>query len=127
MPTYATETPSLLKAGIAAFAVAITVGFLWGFIPGWGFYLSMLLGFGVAESMAFLTGGKRGLDLQLVGWAAVLVGLVLSRVVLAQRLDLSWDAINQLGAAVEVPMHLEIVPDGLFALLPFLIVFIRFR
>ena len=55
------------------------------------------------------------------------MGLLLSRVVLAQRLDLSWDAINQLGSAVEVPMHLELVPDGLFALLPFLIVYIRFR
>ncbi|MGD9712666.1 MAG: hypothetical protein AB7V46_11430 [Thermomicrobiales bacterium] len=127
MPTYPTQAGSLLKAALGAFAVAIGVGLAWGYLPGWGFYLALLLGFGVAESMAYLTGAKRGLDLQIVGWLAVTGGLLLSRIVLAQRLDLSWDAINQLGAAVEAPMHLEIIPDGLFALIPFLIVYIRFR
>lgn len=127
LPTYPTDTGSLAKAALAAFAVALGVGVLWGFLPSWGFYLALLLGFGVAEAMALLAGGKRGLDLQLVGWAAVAVGLLLSRIILAQRLDLDWSDINSLTPFVEQSMHLEIVPDGLFALIPFLIVFIRFR
>jgi hypothetical protein len=32
-----------------------------------------------------------------------------------------------MGPFVEQEMHLELLPDGLFAALPFLIVFIRFR
>ncbi len=127
LPTYPTESGSLLKAGLAGLLVAVLVGTLWGYIPDWGFYLTLLLGFGVAETIVYFTRGKRGPDLQIAGWVAVAIGLALSRIVLAQRLDLDWEAINQLGAAVETQMHLEIVPDGLFALIPFLIVYIRFR
>ncbi|MBX3070293.1 MAG: hypothetical protein KF883_07375 [Thermomicrobiales bacterium] len=127
LPTYPTATGSLAKGAAAALAVGIGVGLLWGYLPSWGFYLALLLGFGVAETMAYLTGGKRGLDLQLVGWVSVALGLIVSRVVLGQRLSLEWSDINQLSPFVERAMHLELVPDGLFALIPFLIVYIRFR
>jgi hypothetical protein len=127
LPTYATETGDLLKAAAAGLAVALATGVVWGYFPAWGFYLALVLGFGVAEAMAYLARQKRGLDLQVAGWLVVGFGLLLSRVVLAQRLGLSWDIIEQLGPGVEHAMHLEVVPDGLFALLPFLIVYIRFR
>ena len=127
MPSYPTETGDLAKAALAGFAVAIAVGVIWGYFPSWGFYLALVLGFGVAESMAHLANHKRGLDLQVAGWLAVAVGLALSRAVLAQRLELSWDVINQLGPLVETRMHLKLLPDGVFAAIPFLIVFIRFR
>lgn len=127
LPTYPTETGSLARSVLAALLVAVGVGFLWGYLPAWGFYLSLLLGFGVAESMAFLTRGKRGLDLQIAGWGAVALGLVISRLVLAQRLDVNWAELSDLNPIVERAMHVQLVPDGLFALIPFLIVYIRFR
>ena len=127
LPTYPTESGDLAKAAVGGFVVAVAIGVIWGYFPNWGFYLALALGFGVAETMARLANHKRGLDLQIAGWLAVVVGLALSRVVLAQRLGLPWDVINQMGPFVEQEMHLELLPDGLFAALPFLIVFIRFR
>src|SRR5215204_6542840 len=122
LPTYPTGSTDLAKAAVAGFVVAILVGVVWGYLPAWGFYLALALGFGVAEAIAYLTRQKRGLDLQVAGWAAVGLGLLISRVILAQRLGLSWEMINQLGPAVESQMHLKVVPDAVFAILPFLIV-----
>jgi len=127
LPTYPTETGDLAKAVLGGFAVALAAGVVWGYFPSWGFYLALALGFGVAESMAKLANHKRGLDLQIVGWLAVAVGIAVSRAVLAQRLGLSWDAVNQMGPFVESQLHLRLMPDGVFAAIPFLIVFIRFR
>jgi hypothetical protein len=127
LPTYPTETGDMAKAALVGFAAALVVGVIWGYFPSWGFYLALALGFGVAESMAKVANHKRGLDLQIAAWLAIAVGLAISRVVLAQRLGLSWDSINQMGSFVESQMHLKIVPDGIFAALPFLIVYIRFR
>ncbi|CAN5787861.1 hypothetical protein BH24CHL4_BH24CHL4_21530 [soil metagenome] len=127
LPTYPTESGDLAKAALAGFVVALAVGVTWGYFPVWGFYLALALGFGVAESLAKLANHKRGLDLQVVGWLAVAAGIAVSRAVLAQRLGLSWDAINQMGPLIENQMHLRLLPDGVFAALPFLIVFIRFR
>ncbi|CAN5582439.1 hypothetical protein BH23CHL5_BH23CHL5_21510 [soil metagenome] len=127
LPTYATETSYLLKASILGMALAVLIGLVWGFLPAWGFYFSLALGFGVAETMAALVKQKRGRDLMLVGWVLGGTGLIVSRVVLAQRLGYSWDDMNALGPIVERQMHLQLMPDGLFALLPFLIVYVRFR
>lgn len=127
LPTYQTDRNVLLRSFVAALAVAVGIGVLWGYYPDWQFYLALLLGFGVAETMAKLAGGKRGVDLQVAGWIAVAVALAVSRVVLAQRLGLPWDFISQLGPFVEDWMYLRIIPDGIFAALPFLIVYLRFR
>ncbi len=107
--------------------LAVLIGIVWGFFPAWGFYLSLALGFGVAETMAALVKQKRGRDLMVVGWVLVGIGLLVSRAVLAQRLGITWDDLNALGPVVERQMHLRVMPDGLFALLPFLIVYVRFR
>lgn len=127
LPTYRTSTSSLIQATVAGFAVAILVGVLWGFIPEWNFYLMLALGFGVAEAMAWAAKGKRGRDLQLVGFAAVVISLVVGRAVLAQRLGIPWSAINNLAPGIEDDLYLTIIPDGLFAALALLIVWYRFR
>jgi hypothetical protein len=127
LPTYRTETSIVLRAAVVGLLVAVAVGIIWGYLPKWGFYLALVLGFGVAESMTATAKGKRGVDLQVVGWVVVGVGLALSRVVLANRLDLTWDQIQEFGRGVDEAMHLELVPDGLIAALPFLIIYLRFR
>ena len=78
LPTYATSPTVLARAGGAGLAVALGVGLLWGFAPDWGFYLALLLGFGVVEAMAWASNAKRGRDLQGLDLLVVVVGLVLS-------------------------------------------------
>src|SRR5688572_31542081 len=60
LPTYRTESSTLLRAGAIGVAVAIATGIIWGYIPSWNFYVSLLLGFGVAETVARFSANKRG-------------------------------------------------------------------
>lgn len=117
----------LAKAMAIGFAVAIVVGVIWGYIPEWNFYLALLLGFGVAESMAWAAKGKRGRDLQAAAIGAVLFGLLISRTVIAQRLGISWEAINQFTPFIERALYIRPIPDGLFAALSVAIAWYRFR
>lgn len=127
LPTYRTETRSLAKAAVVAAGVACAVGVVWGYIPQWNFYLSLLLGFLVVESMVPAVRGKRGRDLQVVAIAAVLLGLAVSRYVIAQRLGITWAHIERLSPDVEDAMYLRPIPDGLFAALSVAIAWYRFR
>ena len=61
------------------------VGIAWGFFPEWQFYWALLLGFGAVETMVRFLTKRQGLDLQVIAIAIVVFGIVLSRVVLAQR------------------------------------------
>jgi len=142
LPTYRTPATGLLRAAGAGLAVAVGVAILWRFFPTWEFYLCLLLGFGTVESMARLTGNKRGLDLQLLSMGIVTIGLVLSRVLLAQRFGISIGEINALDEQLSQPevlaefgqfasvsdvLQLTIVPSGVYALLAYLIAWVRFR
>lgn len=127
LPSYRTDTNTLLKTAIGGFLVAILIGVVLGYLPDWNFYLTLVLGFGVAETMARLSNEKRGLDLQIIGWLAVALGLVISRWVLMDRLGLPWEVVRSLRPGVDILMNLQLVPDGVFAAVAFLIVYLRFR
>lgn len=127
LPTYATSPAVLGRAAAAGFAAASGVGVVWGFLPDWGFYLALALGFGVAEAMAWASNAKRGRDLQAVAIAVVLFGLVLSRVVLARRLGVPWAAVNDFTPGIEYVLRLRVAPDLVFAVLPLVIGWVRFR
>ncbi len=127
LPTYRTGSATLAKAGGIGLAIAVGVGVVWGLAPEWGFYLALALGFGVAEGIAWASNAKRGPDLQLLALSLVALGLVVSRIVLAQRLGIPWSAINQLTEPVVFYMRLQLIPDVLYAVLPFLIAWVRFR
>ncbi len=112
---------------------------LWFFLPEWKFYLSLLLGFGVAESIAWVAKGKRGRDLQIVGFAVVTLALIAVRVLLAQRYGLSLDQVGSpdpvqvidgdrffIAPANEL-LQLTLIPDLLFAAMAYAIVWVRFR
>jgi hypothetical protein len=119
-------------AGVAAGAgagivVATLAGIGWGFLPNWEFYWALLLGFGVVETMARILPARRGADLQAIAIAIVVYGMVLSRVVLMQRLGVSLGAINSFGPIVQSALYLRPIPDLLFAALPVVIAWIRFR
>src|SRR5215217_3244883 len=117
---------TLVAAG-AGLAVATAVGIAWGFFPDWQFYWALLLGFGAVETMVRLLTKQRGLDLQIIAIAVVVFGVLLSRVVLAQTLGVSLREIENLRPVAQRALYLRPVPDLLFAALPVIIAWIRFR
>ena len=127
MPTYATPGSSLLLSAALGLGVAVLYAGLFALIPAWNFYLTLMLGFGVAEAMAWAAKNKRGVDLQVAGIAVVLIALALGRVVLATRLNISWEQVNAFTPRVEDQLRLSLTPDGLFAAIAVLIPWYRFR
>jgi hypothetical protein len=126
-PGYRTPTDSIAKAAGVGLAVALGVGVLWGYFPEWRFYFAMLLGFGAVEAMARAARYKRGRDLQGLAIAVVVVGLVVSRAVLSWRYDIPLSEVNQLGAYATYWLQLRIIPDLVYALIPLLVAWFRFR
>jgi hypothetical protein len=127
LPTYRTDSGSLAKGAAIGVAAAIAIGIVWGYIPQWNFFLSLVIGFTVAELIAVAAKGKRGRDLQAIAIGSVLLGLATSRFVIAHRLGIPWSAVNQLVPGVEDVMYLHLIPDGLFAALSVAICWYRFR
>ena len=81
----------------------------------------------LVETMVKFSPKPRGSDLQAIAIVIVLFGVVLSRVILAQRLGVDLAALADFGAAAQRALYLRPVPDLLFAALPVLIAWIRFR
>lgn len=142
LPTYRTPTQDLARAVGAGLLVAIGTAVLWRFFPQWQFYLCLLLGFGVVESMARIVRDKRGLDLQIAAMAIVTVGLLLSRVLLAQRFGVTIADVNAMEDRLFTPaiyetygpfasvgdvLQLRLIPDLLYAAVAYLIAWVRFR
>jgi hypothetical protein len=127
LPTYPTDRSSLAKATGIALAVGVLFAIAFAWYPEWNFYLSLALGFGVAEAMARAAREKRGPDLQIVGIVVVLAAMALGRAILAWRFDLNWEQVQAFSPAVEESLRMSITPDGLFAALTVLIPWYRFR
>ncbi|MGC4191241.1 MAG: hypothetical protein QM589_08740 [Thermomicrobiales bacterium] len=127
LPTYRTSSTVLVRAIGFGLLVAVGVAVLWRFYPAWQFYLCLLLGFGVVETMAKAANYKRGLDLQLSAMAVIAVGLILARVLIARQWGIDLDTINQMGPAVRSVLQLELIPDLIYAAIPFVVAWIRFR
>jgi hypothetical protein len=105
--------------------VAFALLFAW--IPEWNFYLSLGLGIGVAEVLAWAARNKRGADLQILGIVIVIAAMALARAVLAYRLELTWGQVNTFTPFIEDRLRMSLAPDGLFAALTVLIPWYRFR
>lgn len=130
LPTYQTSASALIKSIGLGILIALGVGIIWGIFPDWSFYLALILGFGVAEGMAWTANYKRGSDLQIAAIACVVLGLVVSRVVIAERSPFFTlnDLLNHTtNPAVSAYFQLRLIPDMLFAALAIAIPFVRFR
>jgi len=77
--------------------------------------------------MAHLLRARQGIDLQLIAIAIVSYGMVLSRVIIAQRLGVNAGLINDFSAPLQGALYLRPIPDLLFMLMPLAIAWIRFR
>lgn len=142
LPSYKTPANALAKSVGLGLLVAVAVAVLWRFIPQWQFYLCLLLGFGTVETMAKAVNYKRGADLQVAAIAVVVVGMVLARVLLAQRYGITFGEVNDLSDAIATPqviaqyrayvpvdylLQLRVVPDLIFSVMPIAIAWYRFR
>lgn len=139
LPTIRTGRDVLARAALGGLAVAAVVTVLWYFGPEWKFYLSLALGFGVAETIAHVTRGKRGADLQVLGIALVTLAAIAVRVALASKYGVTWDQVMAgeqvfvrdgdhlvAGSALDF-VQLRVIPDLLFLAMSWAIVWIRFR
>lgn len=122
-----TSPNALLKATLGGLGVAVAVALLWRFFPAWQFYLALLLGFGVVETVAWATNNKRGTDLQILSAVLVTVGFVLSRIFLADKYGISWDLVTSGSEVTSRLLQLQIVPDLLFVGIAYVICWVRFR
>jgi B-box zinc finger len=116
-----------LRAALAGLAVATAVGVGWALLPSWGFYWALLLGFGVVETMVWLLRARRGTDLQAIAIAIVVYGVLLSRVILAQRIGFNLGDISSFGPHVQRALFLRPIPDLFFMAIALVIAWIRFR
>ena len=136
---YQTDTTILARAAAAGGATALIVGFLWGLLNtaglgrygavyDWGFWFTLLLGFGVAESISYLAKRRRGPTLQAIGIVAVLLGFVISRIVFNTRLarPLTTDEILNQTVGVAQTLHINLL-TLIFLALACAIVWRRFR
>lgn len=127
LPTYRTPTTSIARAAGIGLGIAVVVGIVWGYFPEWQFYLALILGFGAVEAMARAVAYKRGRDIQLAAMAVVLVGLAISRIVLSHRYGIPFSQVNQLGDYATFVLQLRLIPDLVYALIPLLVAWYRFR
>lgn len=142
MGTIRTPTNDLAKALGAGLLVAVVVAVLWRFIPSWGFYLSLVMGFGVVETIARFTRNKRGADLQIAAIVIITVGFLMSRALLAQRFGISITGLTEMNGAVwndavrsaygaprtvGALLRLQAVPDLIYMALAYAIAWVRFR
>lgn len=125
--TIRTGTDSLLKAALGGLLVAVVIAALWRFFPNWQFYLSLAMGFGVVETVAWATNNKRGRDLQVLSMAIITVGFLLSRFLLFDRYNLTFDHLNNMSPVVARALQLQAIPDLVFLGMAYLIAWVRFR
>lgn len=136
--TYQTDTGVILRAAAAALVAGLVLGALWGLLNSaglgprsrydWGFWLSLVAGFGVAESVSWAAKRKRGVNLQLLGIGGVLLAFVVSRVLLnAQSLrPVGLQDVLAQPLLVAQALRIGLVPL-LFLALACAIAYVRFR
>lgn len=97
VPTYAVSSNHYLKAAAAGVGVATLIGALWGVLPGFEFWAALLMGIAVSEAVSAAVNMKRGPGLQAVGIAAVVWGILFS------RLAMSFAARSQPPLIMDIP------------------------
>lgn len=127
MGTIRTSSDTLIKAALAGLVVAVLIALLWRFFPAWQFYLSLLMGFGVVETVARVANYKRGRDLQILSLVLITIGFALSRVLLANHFGITWEMVNGMSPTAARLLQLQAIPDLLFVAVAYVIAWVRFR
>jgi hypothetical protein len=130
---YQTDTTILGRALGAGLAAAVVLGVVWGLLNqagferinlSWDFWFSLIIGFGVAESVSWAAKRRRGSNLQLLAIGSVLLAFVISRIAMVFRLTQALtadDVVTLLQQVITEPTLL------IFLALACLIAWRRFR
>jgi hypothetical protein len=79
LPTYSVSSPYYARALASGLAFTVVVGLLWGLFPSFGFWLALIMGFGVGEIIGWATNQKRGQGLAATAGFCVLAGLAVGQ------------------------------------------------
>ena len=83
LPTYAMDTTSLTRSMLGGLAFATVLGLVWALLPGYDFWVALILGVGMGEVVSGAANQKRGPALQGIGLVATVWAIILSRAALA--------------------------------------------
>jgi hypothetical protein len=104
---YQTDSTIMGRALGAGLVASIVIGAAWGLLNQaaldssgltWDFWLLLITGFGVAESVSLAAKRRRGPNLQLLAIGGVLLAFIVSRIVIVAREPQSFtpDAVSAL-------------------------------
>lgn len=135
-PVYRTSPPLVLRAALSTAVIALVCGIAWGFLPDWSFWFAIGAAFGITEAIVRVTGAKRGSTYQTIGMVGVLGCIIISRVLLAHRLNIGFnDIVNVLTSTrVDSPESSALLhalaldlPNIVYIALALAIPYVRFR
>jgi hypothetical protein len=92
-PVYRTSPQLVARAALVTAVIALVFGIAWGYLPLWSFWFAIGSAFAIAEAIVRATGAKRGSTYQTIGMVGVLACIVISRVLLANRLGIGLNDI----------------------------------
>lgn len=101
-PLYRTSPQLVARAALVSAVIALIFGVAWGFLPLWSFWFAIGASFAIAEAIVRVTGAKRGSTYQTIGLVGVLACIVISRVLLANRLGIGLNDIVNIVTSTRV-------------------------
>jgi hypothetical protein len=101
-PVYRTSPQLVARAALVTAVIALVLGIAWGYLPLWSFWFAIGAAFAIAEAIVRVTGAKRGSTYQTIGLVGVLACIVISRVLLANRLGIGFNDIVNVVTSTRV-------------------------
>ncbi|HEY8291572.1 MAG TPA: hypothetical protein VIG44_03745 [Thermomicrobiales bacterium] len=101
-PVYRTSPQLVARAALVTAVIALVFGIAWGYLPLWSFWFAIGAAFAIAEAIVRVTGAKRGSTYQTIGLVGVLACIVISRVLLANRLGIGFNDIVNVVTSTRV-------------------------
>ena len=101
-PLHRTSPQLVARAALVTAVIALVFGVAWGFLPLWSFWFAIGAAFAIAEAIVRVTGAKRGSTYQTIGLVGVLACIVISRILLANRLGIGLNDILNVVTSTRV-------------------------
>ena len=89
LPTFDVSAGILARGAAAGLLAATAIAFLWGLLPGFSFWLGLLMGFVTGEAISWAANRKRGQRLMILAVACVLLGFVIGYAMLGRGAGLA--------------------------------------
>ncbi|MCA1669429.1 MAG: hypothetical protein LC793_18945 [Thermomicrobia bacterium] len=135
-PVYRTSPPLVFRAALSTAVIALACGIAWGFLPDWSFWFAIGAAFGITEAIVRVTGAKRGSTYQTIGMVGIIGCIIISRVLIAHRLNVGFNDIANIltSTRVDSPQSGALLqalaldlPNIVYIALALAIPYVRFR